>query len=137
MHQSIVITRATESLKMVLAEQQIIPQSKNQLTTIATKHPFHCPFPGLTRSASIRKVKPIWILLKQVTVSCSGISWAICSRQITMPAQHHSVLYRPMLFLPHNQQCQCTEGKNQSSAIKEIFKICTVILPAATSGVTA
>ena len=25
-----------------------------------------------------RKVKPIWILLKQETVSGSGISWAIC-----------------------------------------------------------
>ena len=40
--------------------------------------------------------KPIWILLKQETVSGSGISWAICksaprSRQITTPAPHHSV----------------------------------------------
>jgi len=39
---------------------------------------------------STRKVKPIWILLKQETVSGSGISWAICkpaphSRQITTP----------------------------------------------------
>jgi len=49
------------------------------------------------------KVKPIWILLKQETVSGSGISWAICksaphSRQITMP------------FLPPNQQRQSTKG---------------------------
>jgi len=48
-------------------------------------------FPGLPRSAGTRKVKPIWILLKQETVSGSGISWALCksatcSRQITMPA---------------------------------------------------
>ena len=47
-----------------------------------------------------RKVKPIWILLEQETVGGSGISWAICksaphSRQITMPAPHHSVFYRP------------------------------------------
>jgi len=35
-------------------------------------------------------VKPIWILLKQETVSGSGISWTICSRQITTPAPHHS-----------------------------------------------
>ena len=53
-------------------------------------------FPGLPGSASNKKVKPIWILLKQETVSGSGISWAICkcapcSRQITMPAPHHSV----------------------------------------------
>ena len=51
--------------------------------------------PGLPR-----KVKTIWILLKQEAVSGSGISWAICksascSRQITMPAPHHSVFYRP------------------------------------------
>ena len=51
---------------------------------------------GLPRWASTRKVKPIWILLKQETVSGSGISWAICksapcSRQITMSAPHHSV----------------------------------------------
>ena len=57
-------------------------------------------FPGLSRWASTRKVKPIWILLKQETASGSGISWAICksapsSRQITMPAPHHSVFYRP------------------------------------------
>jgi len=57
-------------------------------------------FPGLPRWASTRKVKPIWILLEQETVSGSGNSWAICksapcSRQTTMPAPHHSVFYRP------------------------------------------
>jgi len=40
------------------------------------------------------------ILLKQETVSGSGISWTICksapcSRQITTPAPHNSVFYRP------------------------------------------
>ena len=57
-------------------------------------------FPGLPGWAGTRKVKPIWILLKQETVSGSGISWAVCksapcSRQITPPAPHHSVFYRP------------------------------------------
>ena len=57
-------------------------------------------FPGLPGWAGTRKVKPIWILLKQEIVSGSGISWAICksaprSRQITMPAPQHSVFYRP------------------------------------------
>ena len=57
-------------------------------------------FPGLPRWAGTRKVKPIWILLKQEKVSGIGISWAICksaphSRQITMPAPHRSVFYRP------------------------------------------
>jgi len=45
-------------------------------------------------------LKPIWILLKQETVSGSSISWAICKsasrcRQITTPAPRHSVFYRP------------------------------------------
>jgi len=31
-------------------------------------------FPGLPDSAGTRKVKPIWIILKQETVSGSGIS---------------------------------------------------------------
>ena len=56
--------------------------------------------PGLPGKAGTRKVKPIWILLKQETVSGSGISWAVCksaprSRQITTPAPHYSVFYRP------------------------------------------
>ena len=56
--------------------------------------------PGLPRWAGTRKVKPIWILLEQEIVSGSGISWAVCksaphSRQITTPAPHHSVFYRP------------------------------------------
>ena len=56
-----------------------------------------CPWPP--GWACTRKVKPIWILLKQETVSGSGVSWAICksaprSRQITMPVPHHSVFYR-------------------------------------------
>jgi len=56
--------------------------------------------PGLPGWAGTRKMKPIWILLKQETVSDSGICWAICksaprSRQITMSAPHRSVFYRP------------------------------------------
>ena len=52
-------------------------------------------FPGLPGWAATS-----WILLKQETVSGSGISWAVCksapcSRQITTPATQHSVFYRP------------------------------------------
>ena len=61
-------------------------------------HPFNGPSMCLLllpRWAGTRKVKPIWILLKQETVCGNGISWAICksaphSRQITTPAPHHS-----------------------------------------------
>jgi len=56
--------------------------------------------PGLPGWVGTRKVKPIWILLKQETVSGSGIHWAVCksaprSSQITMPSPHRSVFYRP------------------------------------------
>ena len=80
------------------------PKVVDLFTVTATGHytipithtpPFSGPFPGLPGWASTRKVKPIWILLKQETVSGSGITWTICSRQITMPAPHHSVFYWP------------------------------------------
>jgi len=76
--------------------------------------------PGWAGSPGTRKVKQIWILLKQETVSGSGISWAICksvpcSRQTTTPALHHSVFYRPDAFpaaqptaSKHRRQTSCT-----------------------------
>ena len=81
------------------------------------------PFPGLPGWASTRKAKPIWILLKQETVSGSGISWAICksapsSRQITMPAPTTQFFTGRMPFLPPNQQCQSTEGKIKSYSLQ-------------------
>jgi len=75
-------------------------------------HTFNGPFswttlcPGLPSWASTRKVKPVGILLKQETVSGSGVSWAICksaphSRQITTPAPHQSVFFTGRIpFLP-------------------------------------
>jgi len=73
--------------------------------------------PGwLTRWAGTRKVKPIWILLKQETLSGSGISWDICmsapcSRQITMPTSYHSV------FLQAG--CPSCRPTNSVKAMKE------------------
>ena len=63
-------------------------------------HPFNGHFSGTTRVSRYQKGKPVWILRKQETVSGSGISWAACKsaprfRQITTPAPHRSVLYRP------------------------------------------
>ena len=70
------------------------------------------PFPGLPGWAGTSKVKPIWILLKQETVSGSGISWAVCksapcSRQKTMPAPHHSNFYRPDTLPAAQQSKHC------------------------------
>jgi len=79
--------------------------------------------PGLPGWAGTRKVKPIWILLKQETVSGSGISWDICksaprSKQIIMPAPHRSVFYRPDALPAAHQQCQSTEGIHDSLTIQ-------------------
>jgi len=81
--------------------------------------------PGLPGWAGTRKVTPIWILLKQETVSGSDSSWVVCkfaprSRQITTPAPHHSVFSGRMPFLPPNQQRQSTEGTtNRQTTIND------------------
>ena len=72
--------------------------------------------------------KPIWILLKQETVSGSSIGWAVCksaprSRQITTPAPHHSVFTGRMPFLPPYQQRQSTEGICQCQCQSEISDV--------------
>ena len=87
--------------------------------------------PGLPRWAGTRKVKPVWILLKQETVSGSGISWAICksaprSRQTTTPAPHHSV------FLQAG--CLSCRPTNSVKALKtDILSVNFAILSAPTS----
>ena len=96
--------------------QQILYVVNNNIYVITHTHTrLTALCPGLPGWAGTRKVKPIWILLKQETLSGSGISWAICksasrSRQITMPAPHCSVFTGRMPFLPPNQQRQSTEG---------------------------
>ena len=58
-------------------------------------------FSGTTRVSRYQRGKTnLDFYWSKETVSDSGISWAICnsaprSRQITMPAPHHSVFYRP------------------------------------------
>ena len=91
-------------------------------------------FPGLTGWAGTRKAKPIWILLKQETVSGSGISWNICksaprSRQITMPAPHHSAFYRPDA-LP---AAQPTASKHWRHKMSKMYAIKVEILWPSTS----
>ena len=76
---------------------------------------FNGSFLWLPRWAGTRKVKPIWILLKQETVSGSGINWAICksaprSRQITTPAPP------PLSFLQAG--CPSCRPTNSVKALK-------------------
>ena len=69
-------------------------------TTHTRTHTFNGPLSVTTRVSRYQKGKTNLDLLEQETVRGSGISWAICksaprSRQITTPASHHSVFYRP------------------------------------------
>ena len=98
--------------------------------------------PELLGSASTRKVKPIWILLKQETVSGSDNSWAICksaprSRQITTPASHHPVFYRPDA-LPATQPTASKHWRHINMLYKVIIykKITSTSLSGMTSTVT-
>ena len=83
--------------------------------------------PGLPGWAGTRKVTPVWILQKQETVSGSGISWAICksaprSRQITMPAPHHSFFYRLDALLA----AQPTASKHWRHLLTDLITYITV-----------
>ena len=83
---------------------------------------FNRPLSRTTRVSRYQKGKTNLDLLKQETVSGSGISWAICksaprSRQITTPAPHSSVFTGQMPFLPPNQQRQSTEGNTNTSSL--------------------
>ena len=90
---------------------------------------------GLPRWAGTRKVKSIWILLKQETVSGSGIGWDICksaphSRQITLPAPHRSVFSRPDA-LPATQPTVSKHWRRISSGekvFKSLICLATVLL---------
>jgi len=63
-----------------------------------------------------QKSKPFWILLEQVMMGWQLYQLdhmqiiASHSRQITMPAPHHSVFTGLIPFLPPNQQRQSTKG---------------------------
>ena len=101
---------------------------RNQCTHTHTPHTSLTALcPGLPRWAGTREVKPIWILLKQETVSGSGIRWAICnsaprSRQITMPAPHCSVFYR-LDALPATQPTASRHWRCKSQCMINKYQI--------------
>ena len=94
-------------------------------TSNKQSHKHTALFPGLPEWAGTRKVKSTWILLKQETVSGSGIRWAICksaprSRLITTPALHYSV------FLQAG--CPSCHPTNSVKALKIENKFTKVVL---------
>ena len=89
-------------------------------------------FLGLPGWADTRKVKPIWILLKQETVSGSGISWATCksasrSIQITMPVPHHSKVFYTPDALPAAQPTASKHWRQRWNNIL-ILNLCYFVL---------
>ena len=101
-HKNYVVFNSEISAPLLVMRKIYMIRSKHSHTharTHARTHTHTCLTalcPGQPGWAGTRKVKPIWILLKQEIVRGSGISWAICksaprSRQITMPAPHHLV----------------------------------------------
>ena len=105
---------------------------RDNWTQYTHRHLFNSPFPRQPGWAGTRKVKPIWILLKQETVSGSGISWAKSaprSRQTTMPAPHHSVFSRPDA-LPVAQPAVSKHWRQISTAQLDAMESLTAAHPA-------
>ena len=79
-------------------------------------------FLGLPRWAGTRKVKPIWILLKQETVS--GISWAICKSASRFQTDNHTST-PPLTFLKAG--CPSCRPTNSVKALKAQCDLYTVV----------
>jgi len=89
-----------EDLSSYSHKIESVYENVRMITTHTHTHPFNGPLSGTTRVSQYQKGKPIWILVKQETVSGSGIGWTICKsaprfRQITTTTPHCSVFYRP------------------------------------------
>jgi len=95
-------------------------------------HTFNGPFSRTTRvRAGTRNVKPIWISLKQETVSGSGISWAICVYTSRQTDNHASIpplsfFYRPDALpdaQPTAPNATTLRKKQKSANVKSLTKI--------------
>jgi len=73
-------------------------------------------FPGLPRWAGTRKVEPIWILLKQETVSGPYASLHLAPDRKPRQQPTAQFFTGRMPFLPPNQQRQSTEGIGKPAA---------------------
>jgi len=106
----------------IIIENQLFKENKLKQCTQTHTLPFYGPLDFVRDYRGEPVPEPIWILLKQETVSGSGISWAICKsapcpRQKTMPAPHHSVSYRQDAF----PATQPTTSKHWGQNSAQIF----------------
>ena len=96
-------TNSVKALKArlgVSTEEEKKEGGKDLLLQDIHTHPFNGPLSGTTQVSRYQKGKTNLDFTEQETVSGSSNSWAICksaprSRQITTPAPHHSIFYRP------------------------------------------
>ena len=119
--QHITYTRCPIEEKRAVSGSSPIKKASN---THTHTHPFKGPMSWTTQVSRYQKgrPKPIWILLKQETVSGSGISWAVCksaprSRQITTPAPHRSVFLQAGC-----RSCRPTNSVKALKAKKQVSK---------------
>ena len=85
------------------------------LRSAAHTHPFNGPLSGTTQVSRYQKGKTNLDFTEARDSEWQWHQLGMCksaprSRQITMPAPHHSVFTGRMPFLPPNQQRQSTEG---------------------------
>ena len=113
---------AAPFMRFLRLDKTSSPALQSHTHTHTCTNPFDGPFSGTIQVSWYQKGKSILILLKQETVSSSGISWAICksapcSRQITMPAPQHSVFYRLDACHPTNsiEALKALESSNCNS----------------------
>ena len=103
------------STSKVLTRKWLSKQRWHTHTATHTRLMAFCQ--GLPGWAGTRKVKPVWILLKQETVSGSGISWAVykSASRSRQTCQHPTTKFLKgrMPFQLPNQQRQSTEGTKQ------------------------
>ena len=89
--QSVISNNTQRQLQMQI--QQRLPLTHTHTHTRLTAL---CP--GLLVWAGTREVKPIWILLKQETVSGSGISWTVCKSARTLLQTDNHTSTPPLSF---------------------------------------
>ena len=109
-----------------IIQRSLIQTSDSHVATlskVAHTHSYLTAFfPGLPTHT--RKVKPIWILLKQETVSGSGISWAICKS--APRSRHNHASTPPLNFL--QARCPSCCPTNSIKALKVLTHMPVIVI---------
>ena len=110
---------STPPLSFFTGQVPFLPPNQQRQSTeglyLTHAHPFNSPFSRTTWVGRYQKGNTNLDFTEARDSEWQWHQLGICksaprSRQITMPAPHHSVFTGRMPFLPPNQQRQCTEG---------------------------